>query len=322
MMNFEDFERVNNKFDGEILSRLNPLGKKKRRGIIVNVQHRLAENDLSAHLIARGFKRIAFPLVAPKDKTYRWTGETWTRSKGHVLMENYSKRDLEEALQLQYPPYYYFYDQAQGKNTVTAIEETHFKPRDRRSSQGPFVISIDTAQGNSGSFNVAQVWDVATKPLHLRRQVRERCSFATFELEVSKLIMRYRPGAVLVENASNGPALISSLRERFPFINFVPINPKASKAERLTRHRNSIAAGAISLQANKSWIDDYIFEFVYHPKRGSDQVDATTQFLDWIAENHQSLRRALSMLAPLALTVRRFGVVMLSLRKLPVSFVA
>jgi hypothetical protein len=70
--NPENLEQDNHKFDGEILSRLNPIGKKKRRGIIVNVQHRLAENDLSAHLIAAGFKCIAFPLVAPRTKPYCW----------------------------------------------------------------------------------------------------------------------------------------------------------------------------------------------------------------------------------------------------------
>ena len=284
--NSENLEQDNNKFDGEILSRLNPLGMRKRRGIIVNVQHRLAENDLSAHLIAEGFKCIAFPLEAPRTKTYRWADETWTREKGHVLLENYSERELEKLRELQHPPYFYFYQQAQGRDTETTIKETHFK-LDRRNNSGPFVISIDTAQGDSGSFNVSQVWDVGAQPLHLRTQFRDQCSFATFEIAVTKLISKFRPGAVLVENASNGPALISRLRERFPSVNFVPINPQGSKAERLARHRKAIAAGAVSLQANEPWHDDYIFEFVYHPNRGSDQVDATTQLLDWAPQNRQ-----------------------------------
>jgi phage terminase large subunit-like protein len=283
----EHLEKVNKKFDGEILSRLNPVGKKKRRGIIVNVQHRLAENDLSAHLIAKGFKCMAFALEATRTVRYRWADETWTREAGHILLENYSKRELEEARELQVPPYFYFCQQAQGRNTVAAIKETHFNLADRRNSNGPFVISIDAAQGELGSFNVAQVWDVATRPLHLRTQFRAQCGFATFEIAVAKLITRFRPGAVLVENAANGPALISRLRDRFPSANFIPIDPQGSKAERLTRHRKAIVAGAISLQVTESWLDDYTLEFVHHPKQGSDQVDATTQLLDWAPENHQ-----------------------------------
>jgi len=283
--NPENLEQDNHKFDGEILSRLNPIGKKKRRGIIVNVQHRLAENDLSAHLIAEGFKCIAFPLEAPRTKTYRWADETWTRKKGHVLFENYSERELEKLRELQHPPYFYFYQQAQGWDTETAIKETHFRLLNRRSSSGPVVISIDTAQGDSGSFNVAQVWDVGAHPLHLRDQFREQCSFATFEYAVTKLITNFRPGAVLVENASNGAALISRLLERYPSMNFVPINPQGSKAERLARHRKAIAGGAISLQVKQPWIDVYIRELVGFPKHGSDQVDATTQLLDWEPQN-------------------------------------
>jgi phage terminase large subunit-like protein len=285
--NPENLEQANHKFDGEILSRINPIGKKKKRGIIVNVQHRLAENDLSAHLIANGFKCMAFPLEAPRTKTYRWADETWTREKGHVLLENFSTRELEKLRELQHPPYFYFYQQAQGLDMETAIKETHFRLLDRRNSSGTFVISIDTAQGDSGSFNVAQVWDVGDHPLHLRTQFREQCSFATFEYAVTKLITKFRPGAVLVENASNGAALISRLLECFPSMNFVPINPHGSKAERLARHRKTIAAGAISLQVNQPWLDDYIFEFVYHPKNGSDQVDATTQLLDWAPQNRR-----------------------------------
>ena len=283
--NPENLEQDNHKFDGEILSRLNPIGKKKKRGIIVNVQHRLAENDLSAHLIAAGFKCIAFPLEAPRAKTYRWADETWTREKGHVLLENISTRELKKLRELQHPPYFYFCQQAQGLDTETAIKQTHFRLLNRRNNSGPFVISIDTAQGDSGSFNVAQVWDVGAPPLHLRDQFREQCSFATFEHAVAKLIMKFRPGAVLVENASNGHALISRLLESFPSMNFVPINPKGSKAERLARHRKAIAAGAISLQIKEPWNDVYIFEFVNHPKNGSDQVDPTTQLLDWEPQN-------------------------------------
>lgn len=280
-------EKANNKFDVEILSRLNPHGKKKQRGIIVNLQHRIAANDLSGHLIAEGFKYIALALEAPRTTTYRWADKTWTRPAGHVLLENYSKRDLEKARTVQDPPYFYFYQQAQGRNAITPIKETDFNLLDRRNSEGPYVLSIDAAQGEAGSFNVAQVWDVGTRPLHLRRQFREQCGFADFERAVRKLFTRFRPSAILVENAANGPALISRLRDRFSSLNFVEIDPHGSKAERLARHRKTIAAGVISLQATEAWLDDYISEFVHHPKLGSDQVDATTQLLDWAPEKHR-----------------------------------
>jgi len=90
-------------------------------------------------------------------------------------------------------------------------------------------------------------------------------------------------------------------------MNFVPINPQGSKAERLARHRKAIAGGAISLQVKQPWIDVYIRELVGFPKHGSDQVDATTQLLDWEPKTPGSLRRALCMPVRLALTLRPFG---------------
>jgi hypothetical protein len=282
----EMLERVNDKFDGEVLSRLNPLGKKKQRGIVLNLQHRIAENDLSAHLIGKGFSYIALALEAPRTRTYSWGDETWERQRGHVLTENYSESDLERLRSLQHPPFYYFFQQGQGRNAVIPITEAHFRLIDRRNSQGPFVISIDAALGEMGSFNVAQVWDVSTQPLHLRRQFRAQCSYVAFALEVRKLITRFRPAAVLVEKAANGFALVSQLRDRFPLIRFVEIQPVGSKSERLSRHRKAIAEGAISLQA-EDWYDDFILEFMRHPALGSDQVDATTLLLDWGPQRHQ-----------------------------------
>ena len=57
-------------------------------------KHRLAENDLSAHLIAAGFKCIAFPLVAPRTKPYCWADETWTREKGMYYWKTFRHENL------------------------------------------------------------------------------------------------------------------------------------------------------------------------------------------------------------------------------------
>jgi predicted phage terminase large subunit-like protein len=121
----------------------------------------------------------------------------------------------------------------------------------------------------------------------LRKQFREQCGFATFEIAVKKLISKYRPAAVLVENAANGPALLSRLRQRFPHVNFVAIEPKGSKSERLDRHRKLIASGGISIQQSEPWVDAFVNEFVHHPDGGTDQVDATTQLLDYLETRPQ-----------------------------------
>jgi phage terminase large subunit-like protein len=264
--------------------------RKDPRDLVYSSFVHFAENDLSAHLIAKGFECIAFPLEAPQTRTYRWTEktvQTWTREKGHVLMENYSKEQLKAARETKVPDPHYFYQQGQGRIKSVQIRETDFKLCDKRNSQGPFVISIDAAQSDTGSYNVAQVWDVGAEPWHLRTQFREQCGFHEFAMATKKLITRWRPGAILVENAANGPALIDTLRQKLPSANFIPIDPNGSKGARLERHRKAIVAGLISIQETERWVDSYVLEFVHHPNRESDQVDATTQLLDWQPEKHK-----------------------------------
>jgi len=79
---------VNQKFDGEIYSRLN----NKKKSIVVVVQHRLNENDLSGHLIGRGYERVALPLIAPRDKNFRLAdGKVWRRRKDDILVPSSSR---------------------------------------------------------------------------------------------------------------------------------------------------------------------------------------------------------------------------------------
>jgi hypothetical protein len=93
----------------------------------------------------------------------------------------------------------------------------------------------------------------------------------------------YRPVAILIERAANGHALISQLGRRFPKLAklVIPIKPEGrSKSARLRVHAETIIAGRIHLAAD-SWRDEFISEFIEFPHgHFSDQVDATTQFLD------------------------------------------
>jgi hypothetical protein len=98
-------EAVNRKFDGEVLSRFN----KKKNGIVIIIQHRLAEKDNSGHASQNPrFKVLAQPLIAPKRLRYKFsTGEVWVRPKGDILIpDSYDKRDIEEIKNTLYPPFH------------------------------------------------------------------------------------------------------------------------------------------------------------------------------------------------------------------------
>jgi phage terminase large subunit-like protein len=275
---------VNQKFDGEIYSRLN----NKKKSIVIVVQHRLNENDLSGHLIAKGYKVIALPLVAPRDKNYKLDGdEIWHRKKGAVLLKSYSRNEIEAARKQINPDYFWFFQQGIGRNEAEKIEIEDFKLINTNRDNGPFVISIDAAQreGPAHSYNVIQLWQQVSGTYHLYHQFRQQCSFATMQSAATGLIKRFRPTAILIETAANGGALFSVLRETLSGFNFIPVAPRGSKEERLSRHRDKFKAGLITLQATEPWIVDYLLEFSDFPARGTDQVDGTTQMLDYADAN-------------------------------------
>ena len=241
-----------------------------------------------------------------------------TSKPAAILMENYSKRELERLRELRHPPYFYFYQQAQGRNTAIQIEPTDFSLLDRRNSQGPYVVSIDAALRDTGSFNVAQeVWDVATRPLHLRTQLRAQCGFASFEMYAGLIISisTVDPG----ENA-NGPALISRLRVEFPSI----ISSRSNLTDR--KPSDSPVTAKQSQQARflcrlpRVVGCDYIFEFVHHP---SVEAIRSTPRRFWIGNQKNTTSRPdAALLVRPAFWLRRCSCcdrIVRSLRKLPAS---
>jgi predicted phage terminase large subunit-like protein len=278
-------EVVNQKFGGEINSRLN----NKKKGIVVIVQHRLNKNDLSGYLIAEGYKLVALPLVAPRKKKFQLAdGELWHRRKDDLLVPSaYAKKDVEAAKKQTNPDYFWFYQQGVGQNRATPFRHSNFRFIADPPATGAAVISIDPGQrgGPSNSYHVIQVWQKTQAGHHLFSQFREQCTFTDFEAATRALIRKWRPAAVLIENAANGGALLARMKAKFHKIRFFPIEPKGPKTERLNRHRAAIRGGLLSVQSTEDWAGDYIQEFVSFPADFTDQVDATTQYLDFMATN-------------------------------------
>ncbi|MGA7082361.1 MAG: hypothetical protein WCB74_19435 [Pseudolabrys sp.] len=75
-------ERINDRFDGMIVSRLNNLVS----GRIVIIAHRLNDSDLSNHVISQGgWRHVALPFVATRSKDYDLGHDVWHRRKGDLL---------------------------------------------------------------------------------------------------------------------------------------------------------------------------------------------------------------------------------------------
>ncbi len=286
--NAKRLERVAELFDNEILTRLNS----PKRGCIVIIAHRVNEEDLSGHLLQQGgWKHLKLPLIATRSHTYTLDdGRVWQRQKGELLMPHaFGQRDIELLQGAKRPGFATLQQQNPG-GTRLRIKAEHFPtfaPAAVPMSELGIVLSIDPGQkgGAAHSYSVIQAWLNVRDRHFLLRQWREQATYPDLRSAVHKMIARHNPSVVLIEDTNQGPALLSEIRSR-PNMMVRPITPLGDKIERVRRHLATIRGGCIQLPWDAEWLDSYVAELTLFPGAGyDDQVDATVQYLDWIAKN-------------------------------------
>jgi predicted phage terminase large subunit-like protein len=157
----------------------------------------------------------------------------------------------------------------------------------RAESLTAVVMSVDPGMtpGSKNSFSAIQLWCPNGNNHYLVNQWREQCDFAVLRSLLLRYFKRYRPSAILIERTANGPALNSMMTHKLQEI-IHEVIPKGSKTSRLRRNIDTILARKIVLPESAAWRAEFIAEFVAFPHGDfTDQVDATTQYLDWIGGN-------------------------------------
>lgn len=285
--NIKQVELVNQRFDSLILSRLND----PRTGRIVIIAHRLNDNDLSAHVREQGgWRYVVLPLIATHKKAYDLGYDTWVRRRGELLRPgSYTAKQLTQLVKTTInPDFELFYQQGRGHGARMVIKAEHFALVNPQLLAGSSVIlSIDPSQrgGANNSYAVIQAWSPNNGYHLLLEQWREQCNFDQLKSAYWWFVRHFRPSAVLIETTANGPALISEAKRRSTPKVFEITPDGRSKAARLLPHVPLIRRSRILLP-EATWRAGYIKELTEFPASAfDDQVDATTQYLDWITAN-------------------------------------
>jgi predicted phage terminase large subunit-like protein len=286
--NAERIALVNQRFDSLIMSRLN----NPKTGQVVIIAHRLNENDLSAHVGEQGdYCHVILSLIAKRKKSYDLGGHAWVRKRGELLRPgSFTPRELKRLEQNTLnPDFGLLYQQGTHAARRLTIKPRHFDSFDPNSIGGlPIILSIDPGHRGSvdGSYCVIQAWTPHEGNQLLVAQWREQCGYEQLRNAYWKFVRRFRPSVALIEATANGPALIADAKRRSTprVVEIVPGG--RSKAARLLTHVPLIRKSRVLLPATAPWRADYIKEMVEFPSAPfDDQVDATTQYLDWIAVN-------------------------------------
>lgn len=162
-------------------------------------------------------------------------------------------------------------------------------PDEQRRQRARCIVSVDCASsmGTNADYTAIVVALHCGHHVYLRHVRRGKWEFPALAQQVQQVCEQYAPQMVLVENKSNGQALIPYLRKQAEWKwSITPIEPKGSKAERLYAQTHWLEGGRVLLPAAADWLQAFVgellgFDDTTAAKKGQhdDQVDALSQLL-------------------------------------------
>jgi predicted phage terminase large subunit-like protein len=263
----------------------------------VIIMQRLHEQDATGYLLQEigGYEHLVLPAeFEPERACATVTGFTdprlvegdllWPERFGQVELDDLKLRlgDYGAAGQLQQRP-------APSAGGIFKVEWF-----DQRYDGAPrpqhIVQSWDTAfKDKAGSsWTVGTTWGITPSAYLLLHVWRHRVEYPDVRSAIRAQAAEWQPAAILVEDKASGQAVVPDLaREtRLPL---VPVQVTAGdKVVRARLVSPLVQAGKVVLPRSAPWLDAYLEELRNFPNsRFDDQVDSTTQFLDY-ARNLQS----------------------------------
>jgi hypothetical protein len=156
--NLKQIEKVNERFDGLIMSRLDD----RSTGRVLIVAHHLHPNDLSGHVLGGGgWLHVGLPFLAPNDRDYDLGGRIWHRKKGELLRPDaFRVVDINQLKEIVNPDFEALYQQFLGERSSVRIRGSDFGTFTFAPSEASVIISVDPGHrpGPDCSFTVMQAW--------------------------------------------------------------------------------------------------------------------------------------------------------------------
>jgi predicted phage terminase large subunit-like protein len=288
-------ERVNTWFDVALLSRLDQRSK----GVVIVVMQRLHEYDLSGHLLEKGgWRHFCLPVRnIDGDRSFPlFTGGHYHWPAGADLLPTRLSRAVQDEIRVAMGEANFSAQYLQapipegGAIVKTAWLKSYPEPPPRAAFQR-LVHSWDVATkpSQAADYSVCTIWGMTHKgDYYLLDCRRVRLAFPDLVRLARDLIRLYPPTDILVEDAVNGAALAQELATGYGY-KVHPIRPKQDKETRLHAATPAMESGRVYIPEAADWLAAYIHELTGFPgSRHDDQVDSTSQFINWGEERFRN----------------------------------
>jgi predicted phage terminase large subunit-like protein len=286
---------VNEWYDNTLLSRLND----KAKGCIVIIMQRLHQDDLVGHVLEQEhWEVLSFPAIAERDETHvieDLYGTRYFRRKcGEALHPERESLATYQATRQAIGEYnfasQYQQDPAPLGGAMVKTEWLRFyEPGEEPAAFSQIIQSWDTANKSTelSDYSVCTTWGVSYRKYYLLDVVRKKLNYPDLKRAILEQAKRYDAKNIVIEDKASGTQLIQDLKADFVYgINAYKAPPGADKTMRLHAQTAMFENGFVLLPRNAPWLADYIKELTSFPgARYDDQVDSTTQFLDYIRQN-------------------------------------
>ena len=291
---------ANEYFENVVRSRASSMTNGKA-GILLSMQ-RLHKNDLVGSFSKlKNWKFINFQIKSDEKKEYNIFGKKVIIEKEEILNKTAFNEIKIENLLLETPSHIWWaqYMQKPLENIGSYLKDEHFNKFNMEflegNSDGSIIHSIDTATTQeSGDYTVCTTWKVICKNYYLIDLVRKQIEYPELKNLAFERYKKYG-GKFLIEDYGNGGPLIKEMQSHY--IQTFPIKPTKNKIERLIdvmfffQNRNVFIPNNSTYTSKATgenltqWVDIFTQELISFPNcKNDDQVDSTTQFLNWIKD--------------------------------------
>lgn len=312
-------------WDKRMSSRLNDM----RVGARVGIMQRLHENDPSGHLIRRGgYDHLCLPTEFDPERRCK-TSIGWEdprKEAGELLFPVLfpvevlaeARLDLGEySFEGQHnqnpsPPgggiwkkhwFRFWYRAVDGrpKRWSTTLEDGSVHWHEQMELPKSFDETWQswdmTFKKKKGTDRVAgQIWATLKANRFLLAQVSRQMSFTDTIAAVREMSRDFPEcSGKLVEDTANGPAVMDALQDEIG--GFIPETPKGGKEARAHAAAPLVEAGNVYLPHPDiyPWVKEYIHLVTSFPTAAfDDEMDATTQLLNYLREHGTSILEALT----------------------------